>query len=215
MSQFPFRRLMLAGAASAALLLGACVSETTYHPATGRGFDRTGFSERQVEQNRFLVSFAGNSSTPRDTVERYLLFRAAEITLQNGGDFFVMADRDTDLQSRTYTTPGFGPGWGYGGFGGYWGPSYRYYGRGFAGGGFGGRGFGYGGGFGWSPWYGGGFGAFNDFDIQTVQRYEATAEIVVGRGPIPRDNVRAFNAHDVVQRIGPTIVTPEQTHRRS
>lgn len=202
MSQSMGRKLMLAGAASAVLLLGACATETTYHPATGRGFDRTGFSERQVEQNRFLVSFAGNSSTPRDTVERYLLFRAAEITLQQGGDYFVMANRDTDLQSRTYTTPGFGPGWGYGGFGGYWGPSWRYYGRG--------RGFGYGGGFGWSPWYGGGFGAFNDFDVETVQRYEATAEIVVGRGPIPRENVRAFNAHDVVSRIGPTIVLPGQ-----
>ena len=198
------RKLMLATAASATLLLGACVSETTYHPATGYGFNRTGFSEQQVDQNRFLVTFSGNSSTPRDTVERYLLFRAAEITLQNGGDYFLMANRDTDLQSRTYTTPGFGPGWGYGGFGGYWGPSWRYYGTGF----------GYGRGFGWSPWYGGGFGAFNDFDIETVQRYEATAEIVIGRGPIPRDNLRAFDAHQVVQRLGPTIVLPGQERRR-
>ena len=203
MAQSLGRKLMLATAASAALALGACATETTYRPATGRGFDRTGYSDRQVEANRFLVSFAGNSSTPRDTVERYLLFRAAEITLQNGGDYFVMVNRDTDQQTRTYTTPGFGSGWGYGGFGGYWGPSWRYYGRGF-----------YGRGFGWSPWYGGGFGAFNDFDIETVQRYEATAEIVVGRGPIPRDNVRAFNAHDVVDRLGPTIVMPGQERRR-
>ena len=211
MSKTLVRKLMLATAASGALLLGACVSETTYHPATGRGFSAEGFSERQVEQNRFLVSFSGNSSTPRDTVERYLLFRAAEITLQSGGDYFVMVNRDTDLQSRTYTTPGYGGGFGYGGFGGYWGPSWRYYGRG--------RGFGYGGGFGgggfgWSPWYGGGFGAFNDFDIETVQRYEATAEIVVGRGPIPRDNVRAFDAHAVAERIGPTVVLPGQRDRR-
>lgn len=198
------RKLLLATAASGALLLGACVSETTYRPATGQGFNRTGFSDRQVDQNRFLVSFAGNSSTSRDTVERYLLFRAAEITLQSGNDYFIMAGRDTDLQSRTYSTPSFGGGFGYGGFGGYWGPSWRYYGRGFGGG------LGYGRGFGWSPWYGGGFGAFNDFDIETVQRYEATAEIVVGRGPIPRDNLRAFDAHQVVARIGPTVVTPGQ-----
>jgi hypothetical protein len=198
------RKLMLATAASGALLLGACVSETTYRPATGQGFSRTGFSDRQIEQNRFLVSFAGNSSTPRDTVERYLLFRAAEITLQQGGDYFVMVDRDTDLQSRTYTTGGFNSGFGYGGFGGYWGPSWRYYGGGF----------GYGRGFGWSPWYGGGFGAFNDFDVQTVQRYEASAEIIVGRGPIPRDNLRAFEARQVVDRIGPTVVMPGQARRR-
>ena len=198
------RKLMLATAASGALLLGACASETTYRPATGQGFSRTGFTDSQVEQNRFLVSFAGNSSTPRDTVERYLLFRAAEITLQQGGDYFVMTGRDTDLQSRTYTTGGFNSGLGYGGFGGYWGPSWRYYGGGF----------GYGRGFGWSPWYGGGFGAFNDFDVQTVQRYEASAEIVVGRGPIPRNNLRAFDARQVVDRIGPTVVTPGQERRR-
>lgn len=209
MAQSLGRKLMLATAASAVLLVGACATETTYRPATGRGFDRTGYSDRQVEQNRFLVSFAGNSSTPRDTVERYLLFRAAELTLQSGGDYFVMANRDTDLQSRTYTTPGFGSGWGYGGFGGYWGPSWRYYGRGY-GGGFGGYGRG---GFGWSPWYGGGWGAFNDFDVQTIQRYEATAEIVVGRGPIPRDNVRAFDARQVTERLGPTIVTPQMQRR--
>ena len=208
MAQSFGRKLMIAGAASAALLVSACATETTYRPATGQGFGRTGYSDRQVEQNRYLVSFAGNSSTPRDTVERYLLFRAAEITLQAGGTYFVMANRDTDLQSRTYTTPGFGPGWGYGGFGGYWGPSWRYYGGGFGGGGFGRLG-----GFGWSPWYGGGFGAFNDFDVQTVQRYEASAEIVVGRGPIPRDNVRAFDARQVVDRIGPTVVTPDSRRR--
>ena len=206
MAQSLGRKLMIAAAGSAALLVGACATETTYRPATGQGFARTGYSDRQVEQNRFLVSFAGNSSTPRDTVERYLLFRAAEITLQNGADYFIMANRDTDLQSRTYTTPGFGPGWGYGGFGGYWGPSWRYYGRG--------GGFGYGRGFGWSPWYGGGFGAWNDFDVQTVQRYEASAEIVTGRGPIPRDNVRAFSAREVTDRLGPTIVMPGQERRR-
>ncbi|MDB5695315.1 MAG: hypothetical protein JWN21_858 [Sphingomonas bacterium] len=200
MSNIFGRKLMLASAAGVALLLGACMTETPYKPATGQGFSRTGFSERQVDQNRFLVSFAGNSSTPRDTVERYLLFRAAEVTLQSGGTYFVMVDRDTDLQSRTYTTGGFGSGFGYGGFGGYWGPSWRYYGGGF----------GAARGFGWSPWYGGGFGAFNDFDVQTVQRYEASAEIVVGRGPIPRDNLRAFDARQVVDRIGPTVVLPGQ-----
>ena len=59
-----------------------------------------------------LVTFAGNSVTDRDTVERYLLFRAAELTVQNGGDYFVFADREVDKKTRTYTTPGIG------GFGG-------------------------------------------------------------------------------------------------
>ncbi len=192
------RKAVVAALAASTLMVAGCATETTYRPATGQGFNRTGYSDRQVEPNRFLVSFAGNSVTSRDTVERYLLFRAAELTLQSGYDYFVMANRDTDLQSRTYSTPGLGGGgFGYGGFGGYWGPSWRYYGRGF-------------GWRSWDPWFGGGFGPWgNDFDIRTIDRYEATAEIVMRKGPIPRDNLRAFNARAVVDSIGPTVVLPK------
>lgn len=200
------RKAVLAALASSTLMVAGCATETSYRPATGQGFSRTGYSERQVEPGRFLVSFAGNSVTSRDTVERYLLFRAAELTLQNGNDYFLMANRDTDLQSRTYTTPGFGPGYGYGGFGGYWGPSWNFYGRGY-----GWRRFG--GGLGYGGW--GGFGGFgNDFDVRTIDRYEATAEIVMRSGPIPRDNLRAFNARAVVDSIRPSVVMPGEERRR-
>ena len=192
------RRAMVVALAASTTLVAACATETTYRPATGSGFYRTGYSDTQIEPNRFRVTFAGNTVTDRDVVERYLLFRAAELTLQNGYDYFVMADRDTNLQSRTYSTPGIGGGWGYGGFGGYWGPSWRYYGRGF-------------GWRTWDPWFGGGFGGGpwgNDFDIRTIDRYEATAEIVMRKGPIPRDNLRAFDARAVVNSIGPSVVLP-------
>ncbi len=194
------RKAIVAALATSTLLVAGCATETPYRPATGQGFYRTGYSDRMVEPGRFLVSFAGNSVTSRDTVERYLFFRAAELTLQNGFDYFVMADRDTNLQSRTYSTPGFGGGWGYGGFGGFWGPSWRFYGRGF-------------GWRAWDPWYGGGgWGGpwGNDFDIRTIDRYEASAEIVMQRGPIPRDNIRAFDARKVVETIGPSVRLPEQ-----
>ncbi|MDF2495519.1 hypothetical protein [Sphingomonas sp.] len=193
------RRLLLAAAASGALLVAGCATETPYRPATGQGFYRTGFSDQQIEANRYLVNFAGNTVTDRDTVERYLLYRAAELTLQNGYDYFITVDRQTDRQARTYATPGagFGPGWGYGGLGGYWGPSWRFYGRPWGGWG------------GWGPWGGG----FNDFDVRTVDRYEASAEIVMGKGTPPRGEVRAFNARDVIERLGPTIRLPEQRRR--
>jgi hypothetical protein len=202
----PGRKVLLAALATSTLLVAGCATETTYRPATGQGFNRTGYSDRLIEDNRFLVSFAGNSVTSRDTVERYLLFRAAELTLQQGYDYFLMADRDTNLQSRTYSTPGIGGGFGYGGFGGYWGPSWRYRGRGF-------------GWRSWDPYIGGGFGGFggggfggpwgNDFDVRTIDRYEATAEIVMRKGPIPRDNIRAFNAKQVVDNIGPSVILPK------
>ena len=98
------RKAVVAALAASTLMVAGCATETTYRPATGQGFNRTGYSDRRIEPDRYLVSFAGNSVTSRDTVERYLLFRAAELTLQNGYDYFVMANRDTDLQSRTYST---------------------------------------------------------------------------------------------------------------
>jgi len=200
------RKAMVAALATTTLMVAGCATETRYRPATGQGFNRQGYSERMIEPGRFLVSFAGNSVTSRDTVERYLFYRAAELTLQQGFDYFVMADRDTNLQSRTFSTPGIGGPWGYGGFGGYWGPAWRY----------GGRGFGW---RSWDPWFGGGFGGGfggpwgNDFDVRTIDRYEATAEIVMRKGPIPRDNIRAFDARKVVESIGPTVQLPEQRTR--
>ncbi|WP_375395020.1 hypothetical protein [uncultured Sphingomonas sp.] len=195
------RKIMFAALASSTLTVAGCATETTFRPATGRGFERQGYSDRQIEPGRFLVSFAGNSVTSRDTVERYLFFRAAQLTLEQGFDYFVMADRDTKLQSRTYTTPGVGGPWGYGGFGGYWGPSWNFYGRGYGWRRFGG-GLGYGG--------FGGFGGFgNDFDVQTIDRFQATAEIVMRRGVIPQGDIRAFNAHKVVATIGPSVVLPK------
>src|SRR3546814_6915077 len=77
---------------------------------SGYGFNRTGFSEQRIESNRYMVSFSGNSLTSRETVERYLLFRAAELTVQQGFDHFILVDRNTDRKTRTYVDRPFGPG---------------------------------------------------------------------------------------------------------
>ena len=41
----------------------------------------TGYTDRQLSDNRWRVTFTGNSVTPRETVEDDLLLRAAEVTL--------------------------------------------------------------------------------------------------------------------------------------
>jgi hypothetical protein len=43
-----------------------------------------------------------------------------------------------------------------------------------------------------------------------VDRFEASAEVVMRKGPIPRDNIRAFDARRVVDTVGPTVQLPEQ-----
>jgi hypothetical protein len=78
-------------AAALALALSACASPTPYQTAAmGDGY---GYSEQRIEENRFRVSFSGNSATETRTVKNYLLYRAAELTLAQGGDYFVVTAR--------------------------------------------------------------------------------------------------------------------------
>ena len=82
------------------LLLGACAMETPYQAAEGR----YGYSEQQIEENRYRVIFEGNPSTPRETVQNYLLYRSAELTVQNGFDYFIITDQDTERDTRYYSS---------------------------------------------------------------------------------------------------------------
>lgn len=191
---FSIRGLAFAAIASASLLTAGCATETSYRPAKGTGFNRTGYSDLRLQPDRFQVTFSGNSVTSRDTVERYLLFRAAELTLREGYRYFVTADRNTDLQSKLDVTPGIGRG--FGGFGGYWGPSWRYHGRGF----------GY---RSWRPFTGGAFSPWaDDFDVRSIDRYEASADIVMFRDE-PKGDAHAFEANAVVNTIRPSVVLPK------
>lgn len=179
------RALLVFGSA---LAIAACATPTPYQPLTGSA---GGYASQRIETNRYRVFFAGNSMTSRERVENYLLFRAAELTLENGYDSFTIVDHATDRNVETRVYPDPFPTGPYG----YWRPSWRYYGA-------------YGGGYGWrswNPWYGGPFWA-NSVDVSTIQRFEATAEIVLGRGA--PQGARSFDARQVVANLGPTIEVP-------
>ncbi|WAC59912.1 CC0125/CC1285 family lipoprotein [Brevundimonas sp. SL130] len=167
----------------AALALAACATATPYQPA-GLNGQRGGYAEQRVESNRFRVSFAGNSVTSREQVEMGLLLRSAELTVESGYDWFATVNRATDRDTRYVRTPDpyynsfYGP---------YWGPSWRYYRGGF-----------------WSPWDRWG----DDFDTRQIDRYEANAEIIMGRGPKPADDANAFDAREVVQNLASRVTRP-------
>ncbi len=193
--------MLIAAASAAVLALGACATATPYQPLQRGSAASGGYTEQALEANRFQVSFSGNSLTDRRTVETYLLFRAAELTRQQGYDWFAIVDRQTDRNTQVYADPFFN-NWG-----GYWGPSWRVYGNRFGWsrwGGWGGMG-GYGGG--WGGGWGPGGGAMS---LREVTRFETNAEIYMGRGPKPDDS-KAFEAGAVIQRLGPTIVRPSTT----
>ncbi len=173
--------------------LAACATPTPYQPNMPGQKTSGGYSELRLEPNRFRVNFQGNSMTSRETVEGYLLFRAAELTVQQGYDWFNVIDRNTDKRVQTYVDPDplYRP-W-YGGYG-YWRPSWRYYGRGF-------------GWRTWDPFWGDPFWG-DRMDVRTIERFETSAEIVLGRGPKPADDPRAFDARAVIDNLRPRIQYP-------
>jgi len=192
------RHLLLAASAA---MLAACATSTPYQPASKPGgFD--GFSQTLIENDRARVTFGGNSLTERETVENYLLYRAAEIAVERGFDHFTLAERDTEQKTRLSST---GSRFGSGIYDPYFG--YSFYRPGFGRRGFGRSSFGFGGGFGHDPF-------FNNFDVREITKYRASAEVKFGRGSKPAEKDNAFNAREVLENLAPTITYPEQPEQK-
>jgi hypothetical protein len=110
-------RLVFAAAGLAWLAVSACAPEQPYFGPRDADHS-TGYTDEKLDQNRFRVTYSGSSATARETVENFLLLRAAQVTAQAGSGYFMFDMRDT----KTHTTyfSDF-PGWGGGPrFGGYW-----------------------------------------------------------------------------------------------
>ena len=164
-------------------LLAGCATPTPYAPRTEG--QRTGYTDRALTQTRYRVTFTGNSVTPRETVESFLLLRAAEVTRAAGYTNFMFDTRNTKANHTVTAVPeGPQPYWG-GGFGG-WGR----------------RGaFGYWGG--WGGWGGYGFGYDPAVDVVVRTNYQAYAEIVMLTPEQAAHEPRALNAAEVISHIGP------------
>lgn len=85
-------------AVSLLFLFAACA--TPYQPSGLAG----GFTDSQLDANTFRVGFRGNGYTPRETVEDYLLYRCAELTVERGFDHFVILGSDTEAKTGSFTT---------------------------------------------------------------------------------------------------------------
>lgn len=86
-------RRLLASAVLAASV-AACATPTLYQPAYGPS--AVGFSEQQIESDRFRVSFRGGGGAPPAQVADYALLRAADLTLAQGYEWFVVDQRWTE-----------------------------------------------------------------------------------------------------------------------
>lgn len=96
---------------AAALALAACASTPpTYAPAASP--TASGFSERQIESNRYFVTYRASSGADSALLSDYALLRAADITLENGRDWFWVDRRAFDGQGTYRSGPSVGIGIG-------------------------------------------------------------------------------------------------------
>ena len=78
--------------AAATLAISACASLAPYGPQTAP--NGQGYSEQRIESDRYRVSYNGVGAI--GTVADYALLRAAELTLENGYDWFEVTRSWTD-----------------------------------------------------------------------------------------------------------------------
>lgn len=167
--------------------LGACAGAgpTSYGPADRPGGQ--GYSEERLDADRYRITVAGNALTPRERVEDYLLYRAAELTLQEGFDHFRMLERQTDSDTVRYQDgwggPAWGPGWAWAP---HWGGYYGYGGR---------------------SRYGMGLG-ISTGGGRAETRYRTTAVVRMRPGPAGSGEGPAYDAREVVERLQPVVRPP-------
>ena len=156
--------------------LAGCATPTPYQPLVA---ERGGYSEQKLAEDRYRVVFAGNPHTSAESVERHLLRRAAELTLAQGYEWFRVDRRALQGDVRTIQTR--------------WGPMQVSRGAGAA------------------KWRN--YGAFYTRTglklLKPIWRrvsggpgeaLEASAEIVLGRGPAPQSE-DVFDAREVLRQL--------------
>jgi hypothetical protein len=80
---------------------GGCA--TPYKSADSGG----GYSDFRITTDVFAVSFRGSAGTLEETVDRYLLRRASELTLEHGFTYFVILSEKERTRSSSLGYSGF------------------------------------------------------------------------------------------------------------
>lgn len=104
------KRLVLPVLVAVGLAVSACASLSPYGPQTSAGGQ--GFTEQQIESNRFRVTYYGVGAP--GPVADFALLRSAELTLQQGYDWFEVTQRwiDGRPDSAGGMSPSVGVGFG-------------------------------------------------------------------------------------------------------
>lgn len=164
------RNLTAITLSAAALLLGACANLAAYGPQTSSAGQ--GFSEQRIESDRYRVTYRGVGAP--GPVADLALLRAADLTLQEGGDWFEVTQRYID--GRPDSAGGVRPSISIGGGSSY--GSGRY-----------------------GSYRSSGVGVGVGLNFSGPQPTSTVLEIRIGRGQRP-DRVEAYDARGVRDAIG-------------
>lgn len=169
--------------AAAALALAACATTGLYQARDGR----SGYAETQLGADHWRVEFVGDDFTSRDTVNTYLLYRAAELTRESGHEWFAMAapavSEEVEIIVEAQHPQAYRDR--------YWRPHWRRRGRFF-----------------WSdvdPVMPHERRRLDQEVVTERVHYSASAEIFMGNGA---PATGAFNAEDTIARLEPSIARP-------
>lgn len=150
-------------------LVGCATFE--YKPAEGNG---PGYRSQKISENKYVVTLKATEKTPKETVESFLLYRAAELTKAHGYDYFLVKDKDRDVVKeigpiKTPVTQGNAP------IGAFYFP---YFATGF-------------------PWT-----ERAPASAPVESQFEATAMISMHKGPVPQGKpISAFKAVEVLEKL--------------
>lgn len=109
------RTLILAAAAFA--LAGCATTPPRYAAATAPG--ASGYSEQQIESNRYFVTYRTQNATEAGLLRDYALLRAADIAMGRGAEWFWLDNTSFEDASVYHTGPSIGIGIGGASFGGH------------------------------------------------------------------------------------------------
>jgi hypothetical protein len=171
---------------AAGVLLASCAASGLYQPADIRA-GSAGYAETRLNDAVWRVEFVGDDITSQETVESYLLYRAAELTVQGGYDWFTASDQavseETEIIVEAERPQAYRAR--------YWRPNWRRRSR-----------------FHWSDVDPVGPIPRESREPQawTSVHYSASADIRLGRGPMPAG---AFDARQTLMELAPSIERPQ------
>jgi len=79
---------------SIVLFVVACATDYQAKGYTG------GFSETQLGENSYRIYFSGNAKTSSERASDFALLRAAELTIENGHQFFIVTESQDKVSTR-------------------------------------------------------------------------------------------------------------------